>query len=343
MTMGIKNSQSAIEQKKRKRTTLTYIVGVFFLFISIYLNLAIGSSKIQFHDILSYFTGHIESEQTFLIHNVRMPRMLAGLVIGGALGIAGLLMQAITRNPLASPQIFGVNAGASFVIVLITVLIPSLGSYSTILAIIGAFFGGFTVYTLSGSTKSITPVKLALAGMAIHLFFSSMTQGIILLNEDSNDTVMFWLVGSLAGIKWNQIMMILPCIVIAVIVTIFMGRQLTIMELGDDIARSLGQRTEIVRMIIGLLVIVLAGMSVSIAGPIGFVGLIVPHIVKRYVSKNYLVMLPLTFIFGADLLLISDVLCRLITYPFESPVGIVTSFVGAFYFLFITVRGVNRV
>ena len=153
-------------------------------------------------------------------------------------------------------------------------------------------------------------MKLALAGMAIHLFFSSMTQGIILLNEDSNDTVMFWLVGSLAGIKWNQIMMILPCIVIAVIVTVFMGRQLTIMELGDDIARSLGQRTEIVRMIIGILVIVLAGMSVSIAGPIGFVGLIVPHIVKRYVSKNYLVMLPLTFIFGAELLLRSDGLCR---------------------------------
>ncbi|TBW89842.1 iron-siderophore ABC transporter permease, partial [Staphylococcus hominis] len=116
-------------------------MSVCFLFISIYLNLAIGSSKIQFHDILSYFTVHIVSEQTFLIHNVRMPRMLAGLVIGGALGIAGLLMQAITRNPLASPQIFGVNAGASFVIVLITVLIPSLGSYSTILAIIGAFFG----------------------------------------------------------------------------------------------------------------------------------------------------------------------------------------------------------
>lgn len=123
-----------------------------------------------------------------------------------------------------------------------------------------------------------------------------MTQGIIILNEDSNDTVMFWLVGSLAGIKWSQIMMIVPCLAIAVIVTIFMGRQLTIMELGDDIARGLGQRTHIVRMIIGLLVIVLAGMSVSIAGPIGFVGLIVPHIVKRYVSKNYLVMIPLTFI-----------------------------------------------
>jgi ABC-type Fe3+-siderophore transport system permease subunit len=156
MTMVNKDSQSAIEQKKKKRTTLTFIVGVCLLFISVYLNLAIGSSKIQFNDILSYVTGHTNTKATFLIHNVRMPRMLAGLIIGGALAIAGLLMQAITKNPLASPQIFGVNAGASFVIVLITVLIPSLGSYSTILAIIGAFLGGFTVYTLSGSTKSIT-------------------------------------------------------------------------------------------------------------------------------------------------------------------------------------------
>ena len=343
MTMVNKDSQSAIEQKKKKRTTLTFIVGVCLLFLSVYLNLAIGSSKIQFNDILSYVTGHTNTKATFLIHNVRMPRMLAGLIIGGALAIAGLLMQAITKNPLASPQIFGVNAGASFVIVLITVLIPSLGSYSTILAIIGAFLGGFTVYTLSGSTKSITPIKLALAGMAIHLFFSSMTQGIIILNEDSNDTVMFWLVGSLAGIKWQQIIFILPFLLLAIFVTIFMGRQLTILELGDDIARGLGQRTEIVRMIVGILVVVLAGVSVSIAGPIGFVGLIVPHIVKRYINKNYVLMIPLTFIFGATLLLISDVLCRLITYPFESPVGIVTSFVGAFYFLFITVRGVNRI
>ncbi|MEQ6044282.1 iron ABC transporter permease [Staphylococcus saccharolyticus] len=343
MAMGMYDSQSAIEQKKRKRTTLTFIVGVCLLFISMYMNLAIGSSKIQFNDILSYATGHIGIEQTFLIHNVRMPRMLAGLVIGGALAIAGLLMQSITKNPLASPQIFGVNAGASFVIVLITVLVPFLGSYSTILAIIGAFLGGLTVYTLSGSTKSVTPIKLALAGIVIHLFFSSMTQGIIILNEDSNDTVMFWLIGSLANIKWQQITIILPCLLVAVLVTIFMGRQLMIMELGDDIARGLGQRTEIVRMIVGLLVIILAGVSVSIAGPIGFVGLIVPHIVKRYVSKNYLVMIPLTFIFGANLLLISDVLSRLITYPFESPVGIVTSFVGAFYFLFITVRGGNRI
>ncbi|RUY75121.1 iron-siderophore ABC transporter permease, partial [Mesorhizobium sp. M7A.F.Ca.CA.001.10.2.1] len=169
--------------------------------------------------IVHYITGHTDTEQTFLIHNSRMPRMLAGLLIGGALGLAGLLMQSITRNPLASPQIFGVNGGASFVIVLITVLMPALENYSMILAMIGAFIGGLTVYTLSGSTRSMTPVKLALAGMAVHLFFSSMTQGVILLNEDSNSSVMFWLVGSLSGVKWPEIIVISPWLIVAMIIT----------------------------------------------------------------------------------------------------------------------------
>lgn len=335
-------SQTKIKQDKPKRAALIFIVSACLLFIVMYLNLAIGSSHITTHDIFSYFTGHTNTKATFLVHNVRMPRMLGGLLIGAALALAGLLMQAMTRNPLASPQIFGVNSGASFVIVLITLAIPSLSSISTILAFIGAFIGGLTVYLLSGSTQKITPIKLALAGMAVHLFFSSLTQGIILLNEDSTTTVMFWLVGSLSTIKWAQIMNILPWLIIAFVVTILMGRQLSILELGEDLAKGLGQKIQLIRIMIGILVIVLAGTSVSIAGPIGFVGLIVPHIVKHYVSRNYLLMIPLSMIIGADLLLLSDVLSRLIAFPFESPVGIVTSFLGAVYFLAITIRGVDR-
>lgn len=343
--MAIKeiSSQSAIDHKRKRRTTLMYIVSLCFLFICIYLNMAIGSSKINFSDIVHYVTGHTDTKATFLLYNVRVPRMIAGLFIGGALAVSGLLMQAMTRNPLASPKIFGVSSGASFFIVFVTIIIPSLEYYALYLGVIGAFIGGLTVYTLSGATKGMTPIKLALAGMAIHLFFSSMTEGIIILNENSNEQVMFWLVGSLSSMKWDEILTILPWIIGALIVTIFIGRQLTIMELGDDIAKGLGQNINKVRIIIGLLVIILTGMSVSVAGPIGFVGLIVPHIVKRYVSKNYLVMIPLTFIIGADLLLLSDVLSRLITYPYESPVGIVTSFVGALYFLFITIKGVKRI
>ena len=130
--------------------------------------------------------------------------------------------------------------------------------------------------------------------MAIHLFFSSLTQGIIILNEDSNTTVMFWLVGSLNGLKWTTVLSVMPLLILALIITMLLGRQLTIMELGDDIAK-LGQKTQLIRIIVGLLVIVLAGASVSIVGPIGFIGLIVPHIVKRYISKDYFLMVPLTF------------------------------------------------
>ncbi|WP_256069681.1 FecCD family ABC transporter permease, partial [Staphylococcus aureus] len=141
-----------------------------FLFICVYLNMAIGSSKINFSDIVHYVTGHTDTKATFLLYNVRMPRMIAGLFIGGALAVSGLLMQAMPRNPLASPKIFGVSSGASFVIVLVTIIIPSLEYYSLYFGVIGAFIGGLTVYTLSGATKGMTPIKLALAGMAIHLF-----------------------------------------------------------------------------------------------------------------------------------------------------------------------------
>lgn len=336
------NQTRTEDKKNKKRTALTFIVSVCALFVIIYFNLSIGSSRIALDDFKDYFLTHSDSKQTFLIHNVRMPRMLAGLLIGGALGLAGLLMQAMTRNPLASPQIFGVNSGASFVIVFITMIMPALSTYATILAFIGAFIGGLTVYVLSGSTRGMTPVKLALAGMAIHLFFSSLTQGIILLNEDATSTVMFWLVGSLSSVTWTQVLGITPWLIIAFICTVLISKQLTIMELGEDLATSLGQNVKLMRVMIGILVIVLAGTSVSIAGPIGFVGLIVPHIVKYYIKTDYRFMVPLTMIIGANLLLLSDVLSRLIAFLFESPVGIVTSFIGAFYFLAITIKGVKR-
>lgn len=336
------NQTRTEDKKNKKRTALTFIVSVCALFVIIYFNLSIGSSRIALDDFKDYFLTHSDSKQTFLIHNVRMPRMLAGLLIGGALGLSGLLMQAMTRNPLASPQIFGVNSGASFVIVFITMIMPALSTYATILAFIGAFIGGLTVYALSGSTRGMTPVKLALAGMAIHLFFSSLTQGIILLNEDATSTVMFWLVGSLSSVTWTQVLGITPWLIIAFICTVLISKQLTIMELGEDLATSLGQNVKLMRVMIGILVIVLAGTSVSIAGPIGFVGLIVPHIVKYYIKTDYRFMVPLTMIIGANLLLLSDVLSRLIAFPFESPVGIVTSFIGAFYFLAITIKGVKR-
>ncbi|ARJ50327.1 FecCD family ABC transporter permease [Staphylococcus lutrae] len=326
---------------QRRRTTLTFIVSVCFLIFAIVLNLAIGSSKISFQSMLDYFFHLQTTKETFLIHQVRIPRMIAGACIGASLAVAGVLMQAMTRNPLASPQIFGVNAGASFAVVLITVLLPSFAHHTVVFAFIGAFIGGLAVYVLADTTKGMTPLKLALAGMTIHLFFTSLTQGIILLNEDATTTVMFWLVGALHTIKWPQIYQVLPWLIGGLIAALFLARQLAILNLGDQLATGLGQNTKLIRALAGLIVIVLAGASVSVAGPIGFVGLIVPHIVKHYLNRNYFLIIILSMIMGANLLLISDVISRLIAFPFESPVGIVTAFVGALYFLWITMRGVK--
>lgn len=168
--------------------------------------------------------------------------MIVAILVGGALALAGLLMQSITRNPLASPQIFGVNAGASFIIVLVTVLMPTMGNYATYLAFIGAFIGGLTVYLLSGSTKKNNTSEISFSRNGSTFVFSSLTQGIILLNEDSNSTVMFWLVGSLNGMKWKDVMIICPWILMGLIILIAFARQLTIMELGDTLAKSLGQK-----------------------------------------------------------------------------------------------------
>ncbi|AVQ33575.1 iron ABC transporter permease [Staphylococcus muscae] len=326
---------------QKRRTTLAFIVSVCFLVFAIYLNLAVGSSKINFQSLVDYFFSVKETKSTFIIHNVRMPRMVAAVMIGAALGVAGVLMQAITRNPLASPQIFGVNAGASFAVVLITVLIPSFAAYNVVFAFVGAFIGGLTVYLLADTTKGMTPIKLALAGMTIHLFFTSLTQGIILLHEDATTTVMFWLVGALHTIKWVHIAKVTPFLIAGLIGALLLGKQLAVLDLGDQIATGLGQNTQVIRAIAGFLVVILAGSCVAIAGPIGFIGLIIPHIVKYYLNRNYFLIILLSMIMGANLLLLSDVLSRLIAFPFESPVGIVTSFVGAFYFLWITLRGVR--
>ena len=339
MNENVNARANVVEYNQKKRTTRTFIVSVCFLFIAIYFDLTIGAFDITYKDFLDYFVFHNDTKQTFIIHNVRMPRMIGGLLIGAALAVAGLFMQVMARNPLASPQIFGVNAGASFVVVFISIMMPTLSPFSILFAFLGAFVGGAIVYTLAGATKGMTPVKLALAGMTVHLFFASMTQGLVLFDEDATTNIYFWLVGSLHTLKWEAVMTVLPWLIGAGIVAVCVARQVMILDLGEEMSKALGQNTGRIRLLLGVLVIILAGASVSIAGPIGFVGLIVPHIVKFYVRHNYYVIVPLTMILGATLLLASDVLSRLIAFPFESPVGVVTAFVGALYFLMFTLRG----
>lgn len=329
-----------IVPKPKTNKYIVTVVSVCLLIVGMVIHIAFGSSSISFIEVLKALFASDDSKQTTIIQTLRLPRAVLAALIGASLAVAGALMQAITRNSLASPQVFGVNAGASLAIVMGLILFPNLNSQTTVyIAFLGAALGGITVYLFASGGKT-THVKLALAGMAVHLFLSSLTQGIIVLNEQATD-VLYWLVGSINGKDWTHVKILFPWFVLGLFFAFSMSRSISILVLGENMATGLGEKVKWIRFFAGVIVIMLAGASVAVAGPIGFVGLIVPHIARKLVGGDYQRILPFSALFGAILLVYADVLSRFIAYPFESPVGIVTALIGAPFFLYLAKKGRN--
>ncbi|QGQ45869.1 FecCD family ABC transporter permease [Metabacillus sediminilitoris] len=318
----------------------TAITAIILLISGIIISILVGAADINVAMVLKSFFEINPSKEDLIIQTLRLPRALIGALVGANLAVAGALMQAITRNSLASPQVFGVNAGASFFIVMAFAFFPNLSSTSLVfIAFIGAAVGGITVYSFA-SGGGMTHVKLALAGITVHLLLSSLTQSVIIFNEQAKD-VLYWLVGSINGKTWTHVHIILPWSLIGLLVALSFSRSISILVLGESTAKGLGQKVDRIRILAGILVIILAGSSVAVAGPVGFIGLIVPHIVRRLVGGDYRRIIPFSALFGALLLVYSDILARFIAYPFESPVGIVTALIGAPFFLYLARKGRN--
>ncbi|MCT9853390.1 iron ABC transporter permease [Priestia megaterium] len=327
-------------KKQRTSRYIIAIISVFLLIAGIFIHVSVGSSSIGLTDVIRALFQPDNSKQTTVIQTLRLPRAVLAALIGASLAVAGALMQAITRNSLASPQVFGVNAGASLAIVVATILFPELHSKTTVyFAFLGSALGGITVYLFAAGGK-VTHIKLALAGMAVHLFLSSLTQGVIVLNEDATD-VLYWLVGSINGKNWSHVLILLPWSVFGLLAAFIMGRSISILVLGENMATGLGEKVQWIRLVSGVIVIVLAGSSVAVAGPIGFIGLMVPHIARKLVGGDYQRILPFSALLGGILLIYADILSRFIAYPFESPVGIVTALIGAPFFLYLARKGRN--
>ncbi|MDH2364020.1 FecCD family ABC transporter permease [Priestia megaterium] len=327
-------------KKQRARRYIIGFISVFLLIAGIFIHVSVGSSSIGITDVIKALFQPDNSKQTTVIQTLRLPRAVLAALIGASLAVAGALMQAITRNSLASPQVFGVNAGASLAIVVATILFPELHSKTTVyFAFLGSALGGITVYLFAAGGK-VTHIKLALAGMAVHLFLSSLTQGVIVLNEDATD-VLYWLVGSINGKNWSHVLILLPWSVFGLLAAFIMGRSISILVLGENMAIGLGEKVQWIRLVSGVIVIILAGSSVAVAGPIGFIGLMVPHIARKLVGGDYQRILPFSALLGGILLIYADILSRFIAYPFESPVGIVTALIGAPFFLYLARKGRN--
>lgn len=273
-----------------------------------------------------------------LVWDVRLPRALLAVFVGANLALAGVLIQTLTRNPLASPQTFGINAGASLLVVLALVLWPALRNSGTVWpAFSGAAIVGFAMWSLAAS-DTMNDMKLALAGISIQLVLAALVQVILIADNTAQDMV-YWLAGSINGAQWSKVWTILPFSAAGIAIAIAAGPHLDVLALDEATGLSLGQNARLVGGLAAALIVLLAGSAVAVSGPIGFIGLLVPHIVRRLSLGGHVVQLVLSAIAGPLLLSGADFIGRAATFPTETPVGIVTALIGAPAFLFLLWRG----
>jgi len=328
---------------------ISKIFGVISLLLLVvllfFLSLVIGHSSISFTLAWEFITQYNPNDPDHLIiATSRLPRAIIAIVIGIVLAIAGVLIQALTRNPLASPDLLGINAGAIFFIVFaITWLdMQSMQQYMWF-SFLGAAIASLGVFFLSSIGRDgLTPIKIILAGTALSALFISFTQGMLVIDEQSIQTVLFWISGSIAGRDLDLLVAVLPFLIVAIIVSLFIGKAMNIFGSGDDIAKSLGQNVGLLKIVMGLLIIVLAGGSVAVVGSVGFVGLIVPHIAKSLAGTDFRWTIPYSALLGATLILGADILARFIISPMEVPLGVMTAFIGGPFFIYLAKKGVSK-
>jgi len=320
--------------------TLGLVACIAGLGIVMLLSLALGSAELDPASVIGAFTRFDGSNEHLIVLELRLPRTLVGIAVGASLALAGVLMQGVTRNPLADPGIFGVNAGASFAVVvgIVAFGIADVGTYVWF-ALAGALVASAVVYALGSVGRGrVTPVRLALAGAVLAALLGSATSAVIVLDSRTLDQFRFWVVGSIAGRDLGVLASVLPFLVIGALVAVGAGRQLNALSLGDDAAAALGQRVGIVRAVVSLAVVLLAGGSVAAAGPVAFVGLAVPHAARMLVGADYRWITGYAIFLGPTLLVAADILGRILVRPSELQVGIMTALIGAPVFVWLVRR-----
>ena len=276
-----------------------------------------------------------------VVLEARTVRTVLGLLVGAALGLAGAAMQGLTRNPLADPGILGVNAGAALAVVLGIVYLGAgdLRSY-VVLAFVGAAVASLVVHAIAGlGREGATPAKLTVAGAAFAAAASSWTVAVQMVDQVTLEVMRRWQVGSIGGRDWDTVTAIAPVLVGGIVLALLLARTLNTLALGEDLARGLGRRTARDRVVVGLAVVLLAGAATAVAGPIAFVGLVVPHLVRGATGSDHRLLLPLSAGYGAVLVLAADTVGRVVLPPSEVQVGIMTAAVGVPFFLLLVRRG----
>ena len=313
------------------------IMGIIGISLSVVVSIRFGAADLSYRDVLNALVAFEEDNQTHIIvRELRLPRAVAAILVGSSLAVSGAIMQGMTRNPLASPSIMGVTAGSSFLIAIAFALMPGI-SYSGLSAFsfIGAGFGAALVFGLTTLSRGgMTPVKLALAGSAITALLSSLSTAIGIKYNIAKDMSYFF-AGGVSAVQPTQVQMLLPFVISGLLLAVILSRSITVLSLGEEVAKSLGQNTSVVQLMGTAAVLLLTGAAVSIAGMIGFVGLIVPHITRFLVGTDYRWLIPCSAVLGGILLIAADIVGRMVNAPFETPVGAITALVGVPFFIYL--------
>lgn len=328
---GLSQTTKKVIAKSVRRRMLWLIVAAVVLLLVCAASVALGAKGIPLDVVADALWGGRDDNDAYIVRETRIPRVVLGLIVGIALGLSGALIQAFTRNPLADPGILGVNAGAAFAV---TIGIAYFGVSSihgyVWLSFLGAAIVTVIVYVLgSAGRASISPIQLTLVGVAIGALLGGITSGITLLNPGAFDQMRDWGAGTLSGRGWDVIIAVLPFIALASLLAISLAPALNVLALGDDLASALGAKITRQRVLVVIAVTLLSGAATAAAGPIGFVGLMVPHVCRWFVGPDQRWIVAFTIVIAPILLISSDVVGRLVVAPQELQVGIVTALVGA--------------
>ena len=333
--MNEMETDETIKSKSLKIIIILFFTG--FTIFAMVASLTLGSVDISFSTIVHTLLGNVQTTDEMVIWNIRFPRNIVGALVGANLAVSGAILQAVMKNPLADPGIVGVSSGAGLAGVIMLIFMPEASILLTPVAFVGAMLSAAAVYALAWK-NGIRPTRIILAGVAVSAFLGSGISALLVFYSDKVQGALLWMVGGLSARSWPQVETLFPYTILGLVLALAGCKALIILSLGDETARGLGVPVERVRFSMTAVAALLAAGAVSVAGLIGFVGLVVPHIVRLIIGTDYKYVIPGSAILGAGVLVFCDTLGRVAFSPIEIPAGIIMAFLGAPFFLYLLRR-----
>lgn len=319
---------------------IKFILSLLLLVLTLVISLIFGAADISLKEVGLALFSTSSSDGIGVIREIRLPREIAAIFVGAALAVSGAMMQGMTRNPLADPGLLGLTAGANAALAFTLAFIPAANYFGIMVAcFIGAAAGAALVFGIGAVKKGgFSPFRIVLAGAAISAFLTAIAEGIGLYFNISKN-VSQWTAGGLIGTSWGQLQVVVPFIAASLVIALLLSRQLTILSLSEEAAIGLGQKTAQIKAVLFVIITLLAGAAVALAGNMAFIGLMIPHVVRAIVGTDYRFIIPMSAVAGAIFMLLADLIGRTINAPFETPVAAIIAIIGLPFFLIIVRKG----